>query len=279
MAACWLPVAMSNNANPIVISYGGGTNSTALLWGMYEKGIQPDLVLFADTGGEMPGTYLHVGQVREWALGLGWDFRIVSNADPFPRKRHNHKSLEDECHNNQTLPSLAFGFKGCSAKWKRQPMDRAVKGWDVAKATWAAGGKVERWIGIDADEAHRSAKLEDSDDPLFIYRRPLIDWDWGRDECVEAISRSPFTQPGKSACFFCPAAKKREVFALAREYPELFARAVAMEEHAKERLGTTKGLGRSFSWKQLVEEGDSPLYREVIEQDCGCYEGGDTDDG
>ena len=51
-----------------------------------------------------------------------------------------------------------------------------------------------------------------------------------------------------------------------------------MEEHAKERLGSTKGLGRSFSWKALVEQGDSPLYREVIEQDCGCYEGGDTDD-
>lgn len=267
-----------SNTRPIVVSYGGGTNSTALLWGMYEKGIQPDLVLFADTGGEMPRTYLHVAKVQEWAQGLGWDFRIVSNADPFPRKRHKHKSLEDECHNNTTLPSLAFGFKGCSAKWKRQPMDRTVKAWAGEEGHFANGDKVERWIGIDADEAHRSEALEQADDPLFVYRRPLIDWDWGRDECVQAIDRSPFDQPGKSACFFCPAAKKREVFELARNYPDLFARAVAMEENAAPKLGTVKGLGRNFSWKTLVEEGDSPLYREVIEQDCGCYEGGDLDD-
>ena len=51
-----------------------------------------------------------------------------------------------------------------------------------------------------------------------------------------------------------------------------------MEERAAPKLGTTKGLGRSFSWKTLVEEGDNPLFREVIDQDCGCYEGGDLDD-
>lgn len=263
---------------PIVISYGGGTNSTALLWGMYERGIRPDLILFADTGGEMPSTYTHVTEVAKWCLDIDWDFRKVSNADPFPRKRHKHTSLEDECYNNQTLPSLAFGFKGCSAKWKRQPMDRAVKAWAEEHGHFEDGKKVERWIGIDADESHRSAALEDSVDKHFVYRRPLIDWDWGRDECVEAIGRSPFEQPGKSACFFCPAAKKKEVFDLAKNHPDLFKRAVAMEERAAPKLGTTVGLGRNWSWKTLLEEGDNPLFREVIESDCGCYEGGDLDD-
>lgn len=108
---------------------------------------------------------------------------------------------------------------------------------------------MERWIGIDADESHRSAALEDSVDKHFVYRRPLIDWDWGRDECVEAIGRSPFEQPGKSACFFCPAAKKKEVFDLAKNHPDLFKRAVAMEERAAPKLGTTVG-----PWPQLVLE-------------------------
>lgn len=33
-------------------SFGGGTDSTAMLIGMWEKGEKVDLILFADTGGE-----------------------------------------------------------------------------------------------------------------------------------------------------------------------------------------------------------------------------------
>lgn len=39
-----------------VVSFGGGTNSTAMIIGMYLHKIPIDLILFADTGGE--GRYL-----------------------------------------------------------------------------------------------------------------------------------------------------------------------------------------------------------------------------
>jgi len=39
---------------PVVISYGGGTNSTALITGMVRKNLPIDLVMFADTGCELP---------------------------------------------------------------------------------------------------------------------------------------------------------------------------------------------------------------------------------
>jgi len=42
-----------------VVSFGGGTNSTAMLVGMWERGERPDAILFADTGGEKPHTYQH----------------------------------------------------------------------------------------------------------------------------------------------------------------------------------------------------------------------------
>ena len=35
-----------------VVSFGGGTNSTAMIIGMYLHKIPIDLILFADTGGE-----------------------------------------------------------------------------------------------------------------------------------------------------------------------------------------------------------------------------------
>jgi hypothetical protein len=39
---------------PLVVAYGLGVDSTALLVEFARRGLRPDLVLFADTGGEKP---------------------------------------------------------------------------------------------------------------------------------------------------------------------------------------------------------------------------------
>ena len=39
-----------------VVSFGGGTNSTAMIVGMYLHKIPVDLILFADPGAEQPHT-------------------------------------------------------------------------------------------------------------------------------------------------------------------------------------------------------------------------------
>jgi 3'-phosphoadenosine 5'-phosphosulfate sulfotransferase (PAPS reductase)/FAD synthetase len=44
---------------PLVVAYGLGVNSTALLVEFVKQGIRPDLILFADTGGEKPETYAY----------------------------------------------------------------------------------------------------------------------------------------------------------------------------------------------------------------------------
>ena len=41
-----------------IVAYGGGVNSTSMLVGLHERGIPVDLILFADTGGELPSTYI-----------------------------------------------------------------------------------------------------------------------------------------------------------------------------------------------------------------------------
>ena len=257
-----------------VLSLGGGVNSTALLFGLVERGTPPDLILFADTGAEHDRTYAHLKHVDEWLQAKGMQPVVrVNNA---AREGFPHKSLEDECLNNKTLPSLAFGFKGCSVKWKRQPMDRFVKSWPPAKDQWAQGNRVTRLIGIDAGERHRG-KIPD--DKLFTYEFPLIEWGWGRAECIEAIESQGMPVPGKSACWFCPATTKPEILKLAHNRPDLFDRAVKMERNAASELNQVKGLAR-HSLESIVEADSRQIkmpFFVIPSEPCLCFDGSDSE--
>lgn len=235
----------------IVASFGGGVNSTAMLIGMVERGEHCDLILFADTGGEKPHTYEHVERFSKWLKFVGMP-EIVTVRSP-------NTTLEADVLKRHTLPSIAFGFKTCSQRFKREPCEKYLNG---------IGAKdVQMLIGFDADEPHRAK-------PFPGNRYPLLEWDWGRDECVEACRRIQMV-PGKSACFFCPSSKKWEILELQRRYPDLAARSVAMEANAD--LTSIKGLGRDFSWTQLLAFDKAQIKMFVedspIAIDCGCYDG------
>ena len=236
-----------------VVSFGGGVNSTAVLLGMLERGDRPDAILFADTGGEKPATYDHVEVMKKWCIDSGFpEMTTVS----YSTSRHG--TLENECINNGTLPSKAFGFGGCSFKWKRTPMDRWIDQWEPAKQRWQSGEKVARLIGIHSGETRRG-KIPD--DNKFTYRFPLREWEWSQEECEAAIVRHGMNIPVKSACFFCPAMRKQEVIALSKEHPDLFDRAVEMERNAKEcgGLEVVKGLGRHWTWEDLVKSDNQQM--------------------
>ncbi len=216
----------------------------ALLVGLAQRGRRPDAILFADTGGEKPETYDFLPVMDEWCCRQKFPpIRRVQNAGKYP-------TLEGFCEDKAQLPSLAFGGRSCSQRWKKEPMHAALRAWPPTREWWDQGERVEKLIGIGADECHR-ARIEE--DRWYVYEYPLISWGWGRAECVKEIAAAGLEVPSKSACFFCPAMKKHEVLSLAAERPDLFARAVAMERRAKEagNLDTIKGLGRHWSWEAL----------------------------
>lgn len=114
-------------------------------------------------------------------------------------------------------------------------------------------GKVAWLVGIHAGEQRRAKRLVNDHGEAIRY--PLIHWQWGQAECRAAIERESLPIPIKSACFFCPSMRKREVLELRDENPALFARAVEMERAAREsgNLTTVKGLGRRWSWEALAK--------------------------
>jgi len=256
------------HADFVVASFGGGVNSTAMLIGMHERGERVDLILFADTGGEKPHTYAHVEEMSAWLVAHGMPaIRTVRRTN----RAQEPKNLEQDCLDGKMLPSIAYGFKACSIKYKRDPQDKFCNNYQPCTDVWAAGGKVVKLIGYDADEERRAHIKEDD---KHTYRYPLIEWNCGREECEEHIRRAGLKSPMKSACFFCPSSKKKEIYALRRQYPDLAERAVAMEKNAE--LTSFKGLGRSFAWGDLyaADDGQAKLFPDSrVEIDCGCYDG------
>ena len=194
-----------------VVGYGGGTDSTAMLIGLWKNHIPVDLILFADPGGEQSHTYAYL-----------------------------------------------------------EIMDRWLKDHD----TWTRGEKVVKFIGYDAGEERRrqGAVAHDLLDKKYQKQYPLMDWGWRRTDCIQAIQSAGLPLPGKSSCFFCPSMKRREIRTLYHRYPDLLARALAIEETAMPNLISVKGLGRDWAWRDFItaDENQMVIPGAFSDEDLPC---------
>lgn len=201
-----------------IVCYGGGTNSTAMLVGLFEKGIVPSAILFADTGGEKPNTYTHIVSVNKWCEKVG--FPLIETLSGVMPRQIADGTLEQECLRLGSLPAKAYGFSSCSAKWKVDPQNRYIK--NFIKINNLNPSDVIKLIGFDADEISRVERGKRASENMDVRQDyPLYNWEWGRDECVAAINRAGLPQPGKSACFFCPSSKKTRNYHSIKRVSEL----------------------------------------------------------
>lgn len=231
----------------LIVAYGMGVDSTAVLVGLQQRGERPDLIMFADTGSEKPETYAYLPIINEWLARVGFPLvTVVKNKRP----RTGDKSLGDQCLRLGALPPMAFGRHACSLVWKRDPQMTFLKTWAPAIAAKARGEILSICIGYDAGprDRCRSYKAEGKAAAGMSNRFPLIEWSWDRERCEREIAAAGLPVPVKSACFFCPASKRSEIDWLAKFHPELAAVAVEMENRAKPKLRKVKGLGRNWSW-------------------------------
>lgn len=275
------------------VCFGSGVDSTAMLVAMHEAGIRPDIITFGDTGGEKPETMTHL--VRMNAVLASWNWPLIDVCKKKTLPTTAYDDLYGNCTDNETLPSLAFGMKSCSIKWKATAQDQFIKGvkaglnrhaphpvWLEAKAS---GARIFKCIGYDCGRADmRRSKKPPPADADFDYIYPLQLIGWERQDCVSAIAQALGADmvPIKSACFFCPASKTWELFWLAAHHPDLFEKALFMERKAltgkhsrftevefgatwdemvlnADRFPSTNtcvGLGRSFAWSQWARIND-----------------------
>ena len=108
LKSCISTAASRNPDNPLVVAYGLGVDSTAMLVEFVHRDIHPDLILFADTGGEKTETYQYLDVIQPFLAKVGFPAVTVVRYQP---TRAVYDTLEDQCLHTGTLPSLAYGGK------------------------------------------------------------------------------------------------------------------------------------------------------------------------
>ena len=208
-------------AKPLqVLSFGGGVQSTAMIHlvagGKLER---PDLVMFADTGSELPETLAHIQQ------------NVIPFCDslslPFVTVKTHLGDLHEYYTKNRRIPMV--GIRSCTFNWKIAPQRRAIRE-IVGKKKGVL--LAECWLGITTDEERRRTE---SDVIWQGLRYPLLDdLPMSREDCQKINAEGGF-QPIKSGCFCCPYAGHSTWMKLKKTHPALFDASIKMEELARER--------------------------------------------
>ncbi|MDM0108470.1 hypothetical protein QTH97_26210 [Variovorax sp. J22R24] len=110
----------------VVLCFGAGVDSAAMLVARRLAGLRPDAITFADAGGEKPPTLAHITRIEHVLRAWGWP--PIETCRKLTQPGTPYNDLQGNCLANETLPSLAFGMKSCSIKWKQQPQNQHLMG-------------------------------------------------------------------------------------------------------------------------------------------------------
>lgn len=197
------------------LSFGGGVNSTAMLILLTERNEEFETI-FVNHGGDYPETYKYVNYLRD----KGFE---ITEIIPDVEGSHTIYDYSMKC---GIIPS--FRFRWCSDKFKVRAVLKHV---DVPCIMH---------IGFDSGESKRvldsSGKVYNTPpskakSKSISYSYPLLDAEMSRADCVDLIQDHGLTVPQKSGCWFCPFMRKIEVRQLFLNHPNLYNKAVKMEEN------------------------------------------------
>ena len=217
-----------------ICGISGGKDSSALA--VYLRERVPEMeYFFCDTGAELPETYEYLTRL-EVILGKpivrlnarrGFDhwFEVFRGALPSPQMRW------------------------CTKNMKIKPIEE-----------WIGDEPAISYVAIRADEANRKGYI--STKPNIESRFPFVEDDINHDDVLRILSDAGIGLPAyyewrtRSGCYFCFYQRKAEWIGLSERHPELFDRAVAIEQKVLKDAGVDGDAdfgdramrGRQYTW-------------------------------
>ncbi|NRP11234.1 MULTISPECIES: phosphoadenosine phosphosulfate reductase family protein [unclassified Marinobacterium] len=221
-----------------VLGLSGGKDSSALA--LYMKETRPDLDIeyfFTDTGYELPETNDFIDQL-EAKLGHIHRLNDKSLNGIEGRGELEFSSLLKK--NGNYLPSQRDRW--CTVELKLKPFEKWVDGFI------AEGYKIKNYVGIRADEPHRTGfmTIEKPIETIMPFRDDGI----VKSDIVNILRRNGLDLPeyykwrSRSGCTFCFYQQKIEWLKLMEHHPDLFEEAKKFEKGDDE----SSTVGERFYW-------------------------------
>ncbi len=195
-----------------ILSFGGGVNTVALMVILVREQAPLDGAVFADTGGETPETYQSLEIARDYLADHGIPLFVV-------KARPKQTDLYGTALRRRVIPSVQWRW--CTRDFKVQPIHRFYS---------KLGIPINQYMGIAYDEIHR---MKESREDYITNLYPLIDRRMTRQDCTNVIIEAGLPMPEKSGCFFCPFNSTERWQHLLNRHPDLFERAIVLEENSK----------------------------------------------
>ncbi|MEO5360581.1 MAG: phosphoadenosine phosphosulfate reductase family protein [Nitrospirota bacterium] len=232
-----------------IVSYGGGVNSTAMTIYLINNGIVPDLILFCDTGAELPETLEYVDYFSAW-LRQKASIEITTI-------RKDGEGLYDYCIRKKIIPMRQWRW--CTIDWKIKPFDKYLKRFDGEKIVY---------IGYDAGEDGRVVNSLMKDCKRNRKEFPLHEANIDREGCIKIIESTGLRLPPKSGCFVCPFTKRSAFREMKRNNPVLFRKVVELENNC----ASGRVLRQGYPLKDIDNQCEISFDYDTP-MPCGCYDG------
>jgi len=212
-----------------IFSFGGGVQSMAAMVLSVQGKLPYTHFLFANVGNdsENPDTLAYMTDVA-MPYATQHNLTLIE----LTHTKHTSTLLESLTEDSSRiaipihLKGAGPGWRNCTHRWKIEVIDQ----WCRANAGATKQNRIPIGIGISIDEYQRMRSDDPEKDMYTKKEYPLIDLRISRQECTRIIASAGLPVPPKSSCWFCPYKSDYDWKNLAKQKPELFAHAIALED-------------------------------------------------
>ena len=217
-----------------ICGISGGKDSSALA--VYMKDKVPDMeYFFCDTGAELPETYKYLAKLE---VVLGKKIAKLNSKRGFD---HYFEIFRG------TLPSPQMRW--CTSLLKIKPLE-----------DWIGEEEATSYVAIRSDESNRKGYISTKPNIRTVF--PFVDDGVDHAGVIRILEDAGINLPEyyewrtRSGCYFCFFQRKAEWVGLADRHPDLFKRAVAIEQKILKDAGVSGDAsfassamqGRQYTW-------------------------------
>ncbi len=263
-----------------VVSYGGGTQSTALLLlGLEGKinGVKPDYIIFSDTGWEPQYVYDYVDLIdRHIQKKYGAKITYANNGnirtDTISGINNNNRFASMPFHTKKENGEMGMVMRQCTQEYKITPINRKIRALLGYQPRQRVKEIVHIWKGISIDEIQRVKPINLG---WQIAEHPLVEvLEVDRQYCIDYVQSLGLPKPEQSSCIGCPFHSDGLWREIKMKDPQSFQDAVKVDKaiRSQPRLNAKAYLHKSGKPLDEIDFNEDQLdFNSYFDNECSGF--------